>query len=305
MWIAIRDALSAQLFVIGNQPITASTLFTVVFILVLTVWVSRLVRRLFEGFAKRRGGRPGVVGTISGLMHYSILVIGFGIALGTAGIDLTALFAAGAIFAVGLGFAMQSIAQNFVAGVILLTERAIKPGDVLVVEDQVVRVVDMGIRASIAQSRDGEDLIIPNAVLIQTTVKNFTLKESNFRIRASVGVAYRSDMNEVRATLEAVAAEVSKHWSVSDRKAQVIITGFGDNSVNWEVAIWMNDPWEARPALSDLHQALWWALLEKDITIAFPQLDVHLTPKLEQAFIAQQMRHNENQNENQEKPSAG
>jgi small-conductance mechanosensitive channel len=81
---------------------------------------------------------------------------------------------------------MRSIVQSFVAGVILLTERSIKPGDVLQVEGKTATVFQMGSRSSIARTRDGEDLVIPNSVLIQPTVTNCTLRDQAFRIRARV-----------------------------------------------------------------------------------------------------------------------
>jgi len=86
------------------------------------------------------------------------------------------------LFPVGLGFAMQNIAQNFVSGLILLVERAIKPGDIVEVEGRVVRVLKMGIRTTIARTRDDEEIIIPNASLVQSSVKNYTLEDSYFRI---------------------------------------------------------------------------------------------------------------------------
>lgn len=267
--------LDTVLFRIGDTPISISTLLSVVLVVLATLWFSRVLRRFAERTLSRRGGRPGLIGTVTGLIHYTVLITGFGVALGTAGIDLTALFAAGAIFAIGLGFAMQSIAQNFVAGVILLAERAIKPGDVLSVEGKIVKVLEMGIRASIAQSRDGEDLIIPNSTLIQTTVTNFTLRSSVFRIRVPVGVVYSSDMAAVRRVLEEAAATASAEWAVSDRDPQVILTDFGNHSVNWEVAVWMDDPWAWRLAVSSLNEEIWTAFQRHGIVIAFPQLDVH------------------------------
>jgi len=273
---ATREVLDTVLFRIGDTAVSLSTLLTSVIVILLTFWVSRILRRLAEHTLSRRGGRPGLIGTVTGLIHYTVLAIGFGVALDTAGVDLTALFAAGAIFAVGLGFAMQSIAQNFVAGVILLAERAIKPGDIIAVEGTIVKVAEMGIRASIAQSRDGEDLIIPNSTLIQTTVKNYTLRQSIFRIRIPVGVTYGSDMELVHATLLEACTALDADWFSSDIPPAVMMTGFGDNSVNWELAVWIDDPWEWRPATSAVHSAVWSAFKEKGIVIAFPQLDVHL-----------------------------
>lgn len=274
--VRLQRVFDTVLFRIGDTPITLSTLLSVALVVILTFWASRVLRLLAERTLSRRGGRPGVIGTVTGIIHYAVLIVGFAVALSTAGIDLTALFAAGAIFAVAIGFAMQSISENFVAGVILLAERAIKPGDVLQVEGKVVKVAEMGIRASIGQTRDGEDLIIPNSTLIQTTVTNYTLRSPVFRVRVPVGVVYASDMALVRTTLRKTAESLDGPWYVKDREAQIVMTAFGDHSVNWELAVWINDPFEWRPAVSAIHEAIWWAFREHDIIIAFPQLDLHL-----------------------------
>jgi len=271
----LGQALEVRLFTIGDTVITVSTLVASLLVFLLTVWLARVLRRLVQTTLTRRGARPDVAGSVSGLVYYTVLVLGLAIALSTAGIELTAMFAAGAVFAVGIGFALQSIVQNFVAGVILLTERAIKPGDLLEVEGRLVKVVEMGIRSCIACTRDGEDLIIPNSVLIQTMVINFTLREPSYRVSIAVGVEYSSVMALVRTTLAGAAQEVSARWS-SPKDPSVLLTDFGANSVDWEVGIWINDPWEKRIAASELREAVWWAFQQRGIVIAFPQLDVHL-----------------------------
>jgi len=276
---ALTGPLDLRLFSIGGTTVTVATLLVSLTIMLLSVWLGRMLRHLVQRALTHRSARTDVVGTLGGLAYYSVLVMGFGVALSTAGIELGALFAAGAVFAVGLGFALQSIAQNFVAGLILLTERAIKPGDLLEVEGLLVRVGEMGIRSCVAQTRDGEDLIIPNSVLIQTTVKNFTHRETSYRVRIPVGVVYSSDMARVRETLSAAAKAVSAKWN-SPREPVVLLTEFGAHSVNWEVGVWIDQPWERRAAVSEVHEAIWWALQGQGIVIAFPQLDLHLDPVL-------------------------
>jgi small-conductance mechanosensitive channel len=273
------EALDFKLFEIAGTPITLATLVTVLLVVVSTFVVSRLIRTAASAAFQRRGiTGSGTVAAVNRLIHYVVMFVGLGIALQTAGIDLGTLFAAGAVFAVGLGFAMQNIAQNFVAGVILLVERAIKPGDVLRVDGTVVRVQEMGIRATIVRSRDGEDLIVPNASLVQSTVVNYTLRDSQFRVRHGVGVTYGSDMTRVRSELEAVAQQISKRWGVEDKEPQVLLLEFGDNAVIWEVGVWMKDPWSERPAKSELSSAVWEAFHAAEIVIAFPQVDVHFDP---------------------------
>ena len=282
----IREFLDSRLFGIGETNVTVASVLTVLIIVIATVWGARIARKTSRRVMVGRGiTDEGTVGSISSLANYIVLLIGFAIAMRTIGIDLDALFAAGAIFAIALGFALQGIVQNFVAGVILLAERNVRPGDVLEIEDLIVRVADLGLRSTIVRTRDGEDLIVPNSVLIQDTVKNYTLRDSTFRLRTEVGVNYESDMQLVRQVLEEIANE--PRWNLPDVEPQVLLLGFGDNAVLFEVAVWMADPWLARQAHSDLNEAIWWQLKERNIVIAFPQLDVHFDEKVERGLRGQ------------------
>lgn len=277
----LREFLDMRLFEIAGTQLTVSTLLTAILVLVGSFILSHLLRALVRrAFAKRGLVDTGTGGVVTRLLHYAMVATGFAIALQTAGIQIGALFAAGAVFAIGMGFAMQNIAENFVAGVILLLERAIKPGDVIEVEGQVVRVADMGIRTTRVRTRLDEDMIVPNATLAQSTVKNYTLSDSDYRLHAQVGVAYSSDLKRVVATLDRVAKGIE--WRVPGKEPLVLLTGFGSSSVDFEVSVWCSDPWKARVALSELHLAIWFAFLDEKITIAFPQVDVHLSPAVEE-----------------------
>jgi potassium-dependent mechanosensitive channel len=277
--------LDRTLFTIGSQPVTVATLVAVLAIGVVTVAMSWFFQSTLARLLSAVGVvREGSIGAARRLVHYAVLATGFAVALDTLGLDLSTFFAAGAIFAVGLGFAMQNIAQNFVSGVILLLERTIKPGDVLEVEGRFVRVRDMGIRTTIAWTLDDEEIIIPNAAIVQSTVKNYTLRDSSYRLRATVGVVYASDMALVRRTLERVAGEMD--WRDPDKEPLVLMTEFADSAVQFEVSVWIDDPWQLRRAKSQLHEAIWWAFKDAGIVIAFPQLDVHFDPEVSRGLAA-------------------
>jgi small-conductance mechanosensitive channel len=211
------------------------------------------------------------------------MLVGFGIALSTAGIDLRAFFAAGAVFAVAIGFAMQTITQNFVSGVILLFERTIKPGDVVELEGRLMAIRELGIRSTIARGLNEEDLIIPNSALVQATVINYTLRDALYRVDAEVGVIYGDDMRKVRKVLETVASEMP--WRSPGHEAVVYMREFGASSVNFRVGVFSENPWSIRKLRSDLNEAIWFALKDAGITIAFPQLDVHFDEPVREAIL--------------------
>lgn len=168
---------------------------------------------------------------------------------------------------------MQNVVQNFVAGVILLLERSIKPGDVLEVDGTIVKVMDMGIRTTIARTLIDEELIMPNAVFSQSTVKNYTLRDNIYRLGVVVGVSYNSDMDTVIRVLEKTASAVT--WRLREPSPAVRLLDFGSSSVDFGVYVSIDDPWQQRVFMSELRKDIWFAFKDAGITIAYPQLDVH------------------------------
>lgn len=273
----LSQLIDHKLFTIGGTDVTLVTLVTGLLILAAGTIISRLLQAALRRTMTARGMElTGGVRVAARLLHYAVLAIAVAIALQTAGVELTALFAASAVFAVGLGFAMQNIAENFVSGVILLLERTIRPGDVLEFDGRVVRVQRMGIRATIVRTRAEEDVIVPNAILVQQAVKNLTLVDSSFRVRVSVGVAYESDVAVVRRVLEAVADTIT--FRAEGSSSMVLLAGFGESSIDYTVAVTSLDPWGAPVHESELREAIWAAFRRENIVISFPQLDVHFDP---------------------------
>ncbi|HXK18854.1 MAG TPA: mechanosensitive ion channel domain-containing protein [Polyangiaceae bacterium] len=278
--------LTEELFRIGDTAVSFVTLgsmaLTFVGMLALS-WVLRagLRRALRKGSIEAAGGDLGVADR---LIHYGFILVGLTLALHLAGIKLGAVFAAGAVFAVGFGFAMQNIAQNFVSGVILLIERTIKPGDVLEIGTQIVKVMKMSIRATIVRTLDDEDIIVPNSTLVQSNVKNFTLEDNLYRVKVVVGVSYNSDLKLVRDELEQATASVK--WRDQAYPPRVLLLNFGDSAVIYETSAWMHDPFNYRLAASDLRETIWVAFKRAGIVIALPQMDVHLAEQPGSGFSA-------------------
>lgn len=279
--VQARGVMNATLFSISGTPVTAATVVTVALIVAASWVVSRVTRTWVAGALASRAVDTGTQRMAKRLIHYAVMAIGLAIALDTLGVNLAALFAASAVVAIGLGFAMQNITQNFVSGLILLIERSIKPGDVLEVDGKLVIVETMGIRTTVARTRDEEEIIIPNAELVQNAVKNYTLRDSLYRVRVPVGVEYAADMRRVTEVLRAVGE--ATQWRFKGRDPVVLLKEFGDSSVNFELSVWTSDPWSSGRRRSELMEAVWWAVQEAGITIAFPQLDLHLDPGIQDA----------------------
>jgi potassium efflux system protein len=209
VWQKLHKLFVSPIFTIGETPVSAATLLVVIVVLIGGHLLSRLLKASVRRSFIRRGVREGTSAAIERLIHYIMLIVTVSIVLQTIGVSLGALFTAGAVFAVALGFAMQTIAQNFVSGVILLVERSIKPRDVLTIDGRLVRVQAMRIRSAIVETWDGEQLVVPNSQLVQSTVKNYTLDSDQVRLRLKVGVSYDADMDRVQEVLERSLVQLS------------------------------------------------------------------------------------------------
>lgn len=204
-----------------------------------------------------------------------VMVPGVLVALHVLGFNMSPLFTTSGLFAVALAFAMKNISENYLAGAMIRFERTIKVGDVLQLGStgMMMRVKKIGFRDTIVRSKDEMDILIPNSDLVREKVANFTFRDATCRVKTFVGVSYSSDLDKVREVLETVCNTFA---DLSDQHApQVLLTDFGNSSINYRISVWIEDPWTRGQVKSDLNEAIWDAFNDAGIVMAFPQLDVH------------------------------
>jgi len=271
----LGEFLEHDLVPFVDTKVTPLTLLLFVATVVAAAVLGRLVRNLtMRVLAHRGGGSEGAAYAVGRIGQYLILVGGLLFALDNVGIDITALAALGAVISVGIGFGLQNIAQNFISGVILLVERPVQKGDFVQLGDTEGSVAEIEMRATRVITRDGISVLVPNSKLISDEVRNLSAPSSDNRLRVAVGVAYGSDTALVRETLLEVAARDDR---VLDEPAPLVLfREFGESALNFDLCVWLADP-RPRPIVSsDLRFAIDRAFRERDITIAFPQRDLHL-----------------------------
>jgi potassium-dependent mechanosensitive channel len=245
----------------------------------LTVWAAYLVSAfirfvLQEDVYPRTRLTRGLSYAVSSLLNYIVLTLGFLLALGALGLDVTKLTILAGAFGVGLGFGLQSVVNNFVSGLLLLFERPIHVGDIIEIGDLVGEVSRIGIRASTVRTVQGAEMIVPNAQLITERVTNWTLSDRRRRIEIAVSVAYASAPEKVVAVLRAVAQ--SHPHVLKDPAPQALLVAFGDSAIDFELRAWTNQ-FERWPAIrSELAIAVYAALQGEGMTIPFPQREVRL-----------------------------
>jgi small-conductance mechanosensitive channel len=266
----------AQLFDVKSIEAMGLRVLGAVFIMLAGVWLSRSIQRyLLRRMEQRYPEDKDVINLYRRIVRITVLLIAAGIALHVIGFDMTHLFTTGGLLAVAAAFAMKTTAENFVSGLFIRLERSITRGDVLSMADGgMVRVERIGPRATIVRSKAGVDLIVPNSELVQNAVCNYTYRDSLYRLETQVGVAYETDLKQVQAVLEQTCNNLE--WRSKHSEPVILLDAFGDSSVNYLIRVWIDDPWVAGRMRSQLNEAIWWALKDAHIVIAFPQLDVHL-----------------------------
>lgn len=266
----------AGLFHVDSVEAMALRILGAVLVLLAAFWISGTTQRyLVRRLQRQDTGGAQAIHTYRQIVQAVVWVVGGAIALHTLGIDLTHMFTAGGLFAVALAFAMKDLAENLVSGLLLRLGGEIKHGDVLRTEDgEIVQVKKIGSRTSIVRTKEEADRIIPNAALAQNAISNYTHGDSLYRLETTVGVAYESDLRKVRTTLETVCEHLD--WKSAQKQPLIQLLDFGDSSVVYRVLVWIEDPWISGRLRSELNEAIWWALKDVGIVIAFPQLDVHI-----------------------------
>ena len=272
----LLDLLGAGLAV-GALSISLGDVLVFVLVAWLSFALARTVNFVLEEDVFPRMHMPrGVPYAISSLVRYTLIFLGFLVALAAAGIELGKLTVVAGGLGVGIGFGLQNMVNNFVSGLILLFERPVQVGDVVQLMSQNLwgEVKRIGIRASVIHTFDGAEVIVPNGQLISEAVTNWTLSDRHRRVEVNVGVEYGTNAQRVIDLLLEVA---HNHPSVLETPPpRAFFLGFGDSALTFVLRGWIADFNEGFAARSDLGVVIQRALAEAGIGVPFPQRDLHL-----------------------------
>lgn len=276
-WEEIRLWMISALtgFRVGNVEVSLSTLLTGILVFAASLLLTRVFNNWFrERFIARTRLDEGLKNSIGTGIGYIGFLISAALGITYAGLDLTNLALIAGALSVGIGFGLQNIVNNFVSGLILLVERPLKVGDWIGVGSYTGFVKRISVRATELETLDRQSVVVPNAELINSAVTNWMLKDKLGRASVSVGVSYSSDERQVRDIL----LEVAKHHDqvASYPAPDVIFKSFGDNSLDFELRVFLKDIGKVVPVSSDLRFAIRAALRDANIEIPFPQRDIHV-----------------------------
>jgi len=265
-----------ELWAIDDNGVTIRKVFTALVILILGIMVVKRAISVLSMRLKKSKLEASAAGAAEKLLLYTGFVMIVLFALRTVNIPLTAFTFLGGAIAIGLGFGAQNLINNFISGFIIMAERPIRIGDLIEVEDKCGRVEEIGARCTRVKTGENIHILVPNSSFLEKSITNWTLSDKMFRNRVAVGVAYGAPVKQVSELLLQAADQTER--VLKDPQPFVVFDDFGDNALTFEIYFWViiRSVIEKKRIASDLRYQINALLSMHDISIAFPQRDIHV-----------------------------
>ena len=251
-----------------------SFILSIALLIMLALWLSNAIQTLIS---RSQALDENLKIAITKMVKFLMLALAVLTAMVTAGIDLTALAVFGGALGVGLGLGLQRIVSNFVSGIILSFEGSVQPGNVITVGHTFGVVKELHARYIVVRNRDGMDILIPNESLLTAEIINWSYGDRDVRFHLPVQISYNDDPEMALTLLEKAALDTQR--VLHDPPPAARLMGFGENGIDLELRLWVNDPENGVNSVrSDVYRRIWRDFRAAGITIPFPQRDVRLKP---------------------------
>ena len=240
------------------------------------LWLVLALSSLLERQIKQSENlTPTVQVLVSKIVKIVLVTLAFLVAIGSLGIDLTALTVFGGALGIGVGIGLQKIVSNLISGLLLLIDKSIKPNDVIAVGNTYGWVASLGARYAAIRTRDGVEYLIPNEELITQRVENWSHSDRAVRLCLPVGISYSCDVRLAMDLCREASEKVER--VLADPPPRCLLRSFGESAIDLEIRIWIDDPAKGRAnVISEVLLQVWDLFREHGIQVPFPQRDLHL-----------------------------
>jgi small-conductance mechanosensitive channel len=283
---AIGRFLEDTAFRVGQQRLSLAMVFTALLTVVLTVLAALWVGRVLEArIMALQHVEINLRFALTKILRSVLVVVAVLIALPIVGIDITVLSVFGGALGVGLGFGLQKVAANYVSGFTILLDRTVSPGDLVTVDHVYGEVTKLTSRCIIVRGPDGTEAIVPNETVVTSTVINHSYSNRRVLIRIPVQISYSSNLETALKLM--LEAAYSHARVLKDPAPTALLVAFGDNGINLELMVWIEDPERGKLNLnSDLNLALYKSFNANNIEVPFPQRDIRIVGGLNSGDLA-------------------
>ncbi len=250
-----------------------------VIIIITVIFITTLILRLFLRIITRRlpEDDKAKFKVVFGYFRWLIYLVIFLITLDAVGVNVTSVFAASAALLIGIGLALQTLFQDIISGVFILVDQTVHVGDIIEIDGKVGRVEEIKLRTTRAITLDNRVLVIPNHLYLANSLYNWTQNNPTTREFVQIGVAYGSDVQLVKKLL--IQAANNQSTVIEPEETSVLFSDFGDSALTFKLVFTIEDSFNANGVKSDVRFEIDKLFRENNISIPFPQRDVHLIQK--------------------------
>lgn len=276
-WLApLLKLLDALAVTFGESRISVLIVIKLILIIVLAftvaLWLAEVINQKMKN---SKVISPSMQVGFSKFAKFFLITSAFLFALNAVGINLSSLAIFGGALGVGLGFGLQRIASNFISGFILVFDRSIKPGDIITVGDKFGWVEQLNARYVVLRNRQGVDTLIPNENLIITEVINWSYADPNVRLEVKIPISYQNDPEQAMALMLQCANASPRVLTTPEPTVRLM--DFGENGINLQLRVWIADMENGTASVkSEISLAIWRVFKANNISMPFPQRDLHL-----------------------------
>lgn len=271
---SLKEILNYEIFTYKEFVFTPKSVVVVIVAFLITRILLWLIKKIMFRKRDMDHAKRGSLHSVYQIIAYIAWIITTLIVLESFGVKITVLWAGSAALLVGVGLGLQSTFNDFVSGIILLFEGSIKVGDILEVDHDIIRINKIGLRTSEALTRDDIMIIIPNSIITNNKVINWSHQSKKTRFRIKIGVAYGSHIDMVEKLLFESAQEHPEVEKDGMIKARFI--DFGNSSLDFEVLFFSKNIFRIENVKSDIRKTINRKFIANNITIPFPQVDLHI-----------------------------
>ena len=270
----LHTFLEFQIFNFKDHSLMVFELLTVILIFIITKVILWLAKKTIDRKYKKNLIDKGSYFAVYQLVKYFLWIISVGFMLEAVGIKYTIFLTSSAALLVGIGLGLQQTFNDIISGVILLFEQSVKVEDILDIDGDVITIKEIGLRTSKGLNRNDIIITIPNSLITTNKVINWSNQSKKTLFKINVGVSYGSDINLVLRLLKESADE---HPLVIDKKnMDARFSDFGNSSLDFTLLFFSEELFRIEKVKSDIRKNIYQKFNENNITIPFPQMDVHM-----------------------------
>ena len=259
----------------GSSRISVITILLAIPIVYLASWVSKLTRRVLDTTVLRQLTISDASRfTISSLVRYGVLVVAILIGLSIIGINLSSLAVVIGALGIGIGFGLQNVVANYVAGLVIFFERPLKEGDRILVNGLEGDVVQIKLRSTVINTLTNETIVVPNSQLVGNSIHNYSYNDRRIIIENRVQVSYSTDLDQAQKVLLETASR-NPH-GLKDMAPRVRVSAFQDSGIEMVLWTWIDEATNKLSAVAWNNLEIWRAFKQSGIVIPFPQVDLHV-----------------------------